>query len=312
MSSSRWITCCHRQPMAKGVYSSPSVSSTYSSSSASSSRHQIINSYSSTPKSNGKFDAHHKAKHQNPLNYYNGCKSSPCWSRESPSTSSPFIELKRNPSSLSSSSSVASSSLTNHEQTQSARRLKQSVSNYDLSHSTPHPAQPANRMDDECYSSSRVYADPYDHHSQSVEHVITIISPTSGFLVTCQTNADTSCAQINPELDIIAVSNDNWLAFYSIQTNYCLATLPFPSKHLYWTWINSETIALVTKRDVYHWRITYHESTPNYIQTPKSPPRMMFTIDESIKDNQITGYIVDPIFNQWCALSSLYIDDDGE
>ena len=145
----------------------------------------------------------------------------------------------------------------------------------------------------------------------SIENTITIISPLDGLLINCQTNADSLCAQISPSLNVIAVSNEYWVAFYSIKSNECLGTLQFPSRCLYWTWIKADTVAVVTDKDVFHWSLSGIDTDSNYIQTGDFL-RLIFKMDNDIRENQITNYAIDPLFGNWCALSTLFVDDDGK
>lgn len=147
--------------------------------------------------------------------------------------------------------------------------------------------------------------------SSSFENTITIISPLDGILINCQTNGDSICAQISPQLNVIAVSNDHWIAFYSIKTNECLGTLQFPSRCTYWTWIRPDAVAVITENDVHHWSLTVKERDTIYIQNGDLL-RFIFSIDNDIKQNQIIDYRVDPLFSNWCALTTLFVDDDGE
>ncbi|OTF79115.1 hypothetical protein BLA29_007956, partial [Euroglyphus maynei] len=118
---------------------------------------------------------------------------------------------------------------------------------------------------------------------------------------------DTNCAQISPEQDIIAVSNEFWLAFYSIRDNDCFGTVQFPNKCLYWTWINSDSVAIITEDDVYHWSLLLDSNvSPIYDHSPK----MIFSLNENFRQYQIINYMVDPLYGYWSALTALYLEDD--
>ncbi|KAH9426373.1 hypothetical protein DERP_010941 [Dermatophagoides pteronyssinus] len=140
----------------------------------------------------------------------------------------------------------------------------------------------------------------------SIQSVITLINPFEYLLINCETNLDTNCAQISPEQDIIAVSNEYWLAFYSIRDNDCFGTVQFPNKCLYWTWINSDSVAIITEDDVYHWSLM----DPNVSPLHDHAPKMIFSLNEDFKQYQIIDYCIDPLYGYWSALTSLYLDDD--
>ncbi|XP_054155573.1 clathrin heavy chain-like [Oppia nitens] len=135
----------------------------------------------------------------------------------------------------------------------------------------------------------------------SQETVITVINPFTNHLYNCQTSCDTKCAQISADNEMIAISNDRYLAVYCVATNKCLNTLPFASRCLYWCWIASNTIAIITDIDVYHWCIDY-----------PFEPKLVFKLDKRFRDYQITGYKCDLRNQLWFAISSLYVDDEGD
>lgn len=145
-----------------------------------------------------------------------------------------------------------------------------------------------------------------------VENVITIIDYVKGHVINCQTSLDTNSAQISPRLEVIGVSNQNWLAFYSIDTNDCLGTIQLPAQTRHWCWATGETVAIVGEQEVFHWRIDVEQPRKANKSAAISHPRPMFTLDDSVKGNQITGYQVDPVFGSWCALTSLYLDEHGK
>lgn len=152
----------------------------------------------------------------------------------------------------------------------------------------------------------------------AIENTITIISPLDGLLINCQTTEDSNCAQISPELNVIAVSNDYWVAFYSIKSNECLGTLQFPGHCRHWTWIKADTVAVVTEEKVFHWSLAggVNGGDSSYLKSSNGCGaflREIFDIDEELTEgHQITDYATDPLFGNWCALSTLYVDDDGE
>ncbi|CAG2112523.1 unnamed protein product [Medioppia subpectinata] len=134
-----------------------------------------------------------------------------------------------------------------------------------------------------------------------METLITCVNPFTHQLYNCQTSCDTKCAQISADNDMIAISNDRFVAVYSVQTNQCLNTLAFSSGCRHWQWISPHLIAIVTDREVFHWNID-------------SPfkPEMKFKLEKRLQDYQITGYKCDTTCDLWFAITSLYVDDEGE
>lgn len=258
--------------------------------------------------------------------------------------------LSRKPSSLSNtSSSSSSSSIVNTPDYLELSRVKHSASSFDLRtpqyshHSIPPNVYKHKPMDGgpkeyyspyDCHRSPWSLVQPHQHHLHHqqrklqkttlddsylgfssmmpacIENVITIIDYVKGHVINCQTSLDTNSAQISPRLEVIGVSNHSWLAFYSIETNDCLGTLQLPAQTRYWCWATGETVAIVGEHEIYHWRIDVEQSR-KLNKSAISHPRPMFQLDDSIKDNQITGYQVDPVFGSWCALTSLYVDENG-
>ena len=134
----------------------------------------------------------------------------------------------------------------------------------------------------------------------AIESVVTIVNPFTKQVYNCQTGCDTNCAQISPDSDMIAISNERFVAVYCVQTNKCLNTLPFPSKCLFWNWINNNLIAIVTDREVFHWNIDY-----------PFEPQLKFRVEPKLRDYQITGYKCDQTNELWFAITSLYTDEEG-
>lgn len=147
--------------------------------------------------------------------------------------------------------------------------------------------------------------DFYSGSSQkSSESIITLINPFEYLLINCETTGETNCAQISPGKEIIAVSNEYWLAFYSIRDNLCLGTVQFPNKCQYWTWINNDTIAIITENEIFHWCLEWEKPLSDY-------PKLIFTISDEVKNYQIVNYAADSIYGNWFALTALYLDDEG-
>lgn len=309
MTSSKWITCCHRRSVqSESNHSSPLFTAK--------------NVRNSTP--NGKFhppppaqpqSLPYKPSRQDILRSSTSSNYSLLTQSTSPASSLSVYDLGRKSSSISSSSSSGastSSTLNNdhHHQHHRLPVMKHSASTYDLSSPRRYAQNLRNQLashhpHDDSLLNFMAHSIPI-----TVQNTITIINPLECFLINCETNDDTKSAQISPDLDVIAVANDYWLAFYSIRTNNCLGMVQFPDKCRFWTWVRPETIALVTENDVYHWRLTNIDCRSNYIQKSDSP-HYVFSVDENIKQSQIINYSIDPIFGYWCALSTLFIDDDG-
>ncbi len=133
-----------------------------------------------------------------------------------------------------------------------------------------------------------------------METSITIVNPYTNQTHNCETSSDTKCAQINPQNEIIGISNDRFLAVYCVHKSQCLNTLPFPSKCIFWNWINNNIIAIITERDVFHWDMN-----------DPYEPQFVFKLNEKIKNYQITGYKCDKSNAFWFAVSSLFVDEEG-
>lgn len=296
MTSSKWITCCHRRSIQSDQSQSNALFCT-------------INVKNSTP--NGKAPPiPYKCHHQDVLRPSSTSNNSALIQSSSPTVSPSVFDIGRKSSSISSSSSSAASSSSTVYNEHRASFMKHSSSSYDLS--SPHRFAQNFRQQ---LSNHRPHDDSiinFMSHSApiTVQNTITLINPLECFLINCETNDDTKCAQISPEMDVIAVANDYWLAFYSIRTNNCVGMLQFPDKCVFWTWIRAETIAVITENEVFHWRLTNVDTDTNYIQKTDSP-RFIFSLDEMIKNNQIIDYSIDPVFGNWCALTSLFVDDNG-
>lgn len=304
MTSSNWITCCHQNQRRSSLNEIPKILGPLSSSSSDKSRTVSTQSSSSSP-----FDTLIRRRKELGPRTSTSLLSQNSIGKNDYSPSYSFLSSS---SSSTSSSKHDESDQNTHSSANSNFHLrwtsKQSKS-YDLNHfdNSISSYRDINHLNSGDHHHQKQYGmrnevifSPISSHLSP--NVITLINPFQFHLINCETNIDTNCAQISPQEEIIAVSNDYWIALYSIQDNSCLGTTQFPNRCRFWTWINGRSIAIVTDSDVYHW------STEKTFFTS---PKMIFAIDKKIKNNQIIDYKIDQEFSCWCALTSLFLQDDG-
>lgn len=130
---------------------------------------------------------------------------------------------------------------------------------------------------------------------------ITLVNPYTNDTKLCHTCYGTKCAQVNPQEDIIALSNDKFISVYNFKTGNILRTFHFQAKCLFWCWITRHKLALITDTEVYHCDI---ESSFN--------PLFMFRLNDKIKNCQIVSYKTDKLKGLWFAISGLYTESEGK
>nr|XP_046917738.1 uncharacterized protein LOC124498074 isoform X2 [Dermatophagoides farinae]XP_046917739.1 uncharacterized protein LOC124498074 isoform X2 [Dermatophagoides farinae] len=334
MTSSKWISCCHRI-----INQSRNNNQHQDSHSHHNNHHHHHHELSPSPFNtfSGRRNNHH---HHHPHRWY-----SPSMQSENSFQSFIMNQSPTNSSSFCSSSSSTATTANTSDCDWTIDRLTQSSSSSSFSsiRSMPFPTTPIRPLPphhQQHLTSSKFHRDlppmarnhhyPYSNHfrskddsmmmmmmqnarspaqSSNIQSVITLINPFEYLLINCETNLDTNCAQISPEQDIIAVSNEYWLAFYSIRDNDCFGMVQFPNKCLYWTWINSDSVAIITEDDVYHWSIMMDPSGQQ-LSLHDNSPKMIFSLNEDFKHYQIVNYSIDPLYGYWSALTALYLEDD--
>lgn len=139
-----------------------------------------------------------------------------------------------------------------------------------------------------------------DNNLCSAKTILTLLSPHKIDILRFETNSNITSAQVNPQSEKIAVSNSKHIAIYNLETCCCLYALTLPFKCLFWTWADKDIVAFVSENDVYHWDLQY-----------PLEPQIIFRLEDKMHKCQFTNYKFDLLYNSWCFLSGLYLDDEG-
>ncbi|CAH1800893.1 unnamed protein product [Owenia fusiformis] len=136
--------------------------------------------------------------------------------------------------------------------------------------------------------------------TQSGPCLVTVLNPHRyhGFPRAWHANADS--AQMNPEKHILAIKSGQCLQVFNLETQKELYKYRLPPKDgiVYWTWINSEVIGIVTQLVVYHWSLN----------KDKPMPEKLFNRHARLAKTEVVGYKVDPT-HRWFALTGLLAED---
>lgn len=139
-----------------------------------------------------------------------------------------------------------------------------------------------------------VQASNHNQHS-----LITVCSCRNEQVLTFEKMNVTS-AQVNPIRPWVAVSTCSVISVYDVHTNARIKSARFPCEPLFWTWINSRVIGVVSDTGVYNWSCdTDDEIKPEFVR------------DERTRRYQVTNYAADDTM-RWFAVSSLFADNNGQ
>ena len=102
--------------------------------------------------------------------------------------------------------------------------------------------------------------------------------------------ATTNNAIMNPTFKVIALRSMRALQIFNIERNYRMKTHIMDDDVVFWKWINSNTIAIVTETSVFHWPME-----------GDSQPIKSFVRHKSLDEYQIINYRTDHTF-KWLLL----------
>ncbi|GAB6030120.1 Clathrin heavy chain 2 [Chamberlinius hualienensis] len=127
---------------------------------------------------------------------------------------------------------------------------------------------------------------------------VTILNPSrADFPQTWQTSA--ASVMMNPEKPIVAVKAGKEFQVFNLDNRELIVSNKMSEKAVYWRWINSSVIAIVTGTSAYHWDLT----------KTNSQPELIFKRHNRLKDAAIVHYVTDSSMS-WIALVGLTIEDE--
>ncbi|KAL3856390.1 hypothetical protein ACJMK2_011157 [Sinanodonta woodiana] len=130
---------------------------------------------------------------------------------------------------------------------------------------------------------------------------VTVLSPKDGSISYAgQTTAD--FVLMNPSEPVIALKAGLRLEVFNVETKSMITKTRMDDPLMYWTWVSSDYIAMVTDHAVYHWN-------PWLKSGPYSQPEKMFVRHPRLAFSEIVAYKADPSL-KWLAVTGLTPEDD--
>lgn len=127
---------------------------------------------------------------------------------------------------------------------------------------------------------------------------VTVLSPKEGTISYAgQTSADS--VLMNPTQPIIALKAGFRFEVFNLDTKLLIGRTHLHENVSYWTWLNSDIVAIVTDTAVFHWDLWQGDS----------PPERIFTRHHRLAFSEIVSYKADPSI-KWLAVTGLIPEDD--
>lgn len=127
---------------------------------------------------------------------------------------------------------------------------------------------------------------------------VTVLSPKEGTISYAgQTSADS--VYMNPTQPIIALKAGFRFEAFNLDTKLLIGRTHLHEPVSYWTWLNSDIIAIVTDTAVFHWDLWQGDS----------PPERVFLRHHRLAFSEIVSYKADPSL-KWLAITGLIPEDD--
>ncbi|KAK7465911.1 hypothetical protein BaRGS_00037521 [Batillaria attramentaria] len=127
---------------------------------------------------------------------------------------------------------------------------------------------------------------------------VTVLSPKEGTISYAgQTSADS--VLMNPTQPIIALKAGFRFEVFNLDTKLLIGRTHLHEPVSYWTWLNSDIVAIVTDTAVFHWDLWQGDS----------PPERIFTRHHRLAFSEIVSYKADPSV-KWLAITGLIPEDD--
>lgn len=127
--------------------------------------------------------------------------------------------------------------------------------------------------------------------------MVTVLNPKEGSIsYVGQTTADS--VQINPTEPIIALKAGIRFEVFNFNTKQLISKTKLHDPVVYWTWLNTEVIAMVTETLVYHWPIW-----------EDCAPEKMFLRHQRLEFTEIISYKADPSL-KWLAVTGLMPEEE--
>lgn len=136
------------------------------------------------------------------------------------------------------------------------------------------------------------------HSSNGVNSQLTVLNPLDGSIKYSKP-IEADSVQVNPSQPIIAVKCGQKLEVYNFETNAMISKSTIHEPIAFWTWLNTDVIAMVTENFIYHWDL----GKDNY------PIEKMFMRHNRLTFSEIIGYKADASL-KWLAITGLIPEDE--
>ncbi|XP_064612592.1 clathrin heavy chain 2-like [Liolophura sinensis] len=127
---------------------------------------------------------------------------------------------------------------------------------------------------------------------------VTVLNPRDGVISFAGTTTADS-VQMNPYQPIIALKAGLRFEVFNLETKVLISQTKMVDSVIYWTWLNSDVVSMVTETAVYHWDLWQGDS----------PPDRVFTRHSRLAFSEIVSYKSDPSL-KWLALTGLIPEHD--
>lgn len=129
--------------------------------------------------------------------------------------------------------------------------------------------------------------------------LVTVLSLKDGSVSYAgQTSADS--VLMNPTKPIIALKAEQRFEVFNVETKLLLTKTKIHDPVCYWTWLNSDILAIVTDTAVFHWSL---------FKTKDSQPDKVFLRHSRLAFSEITSYKADNSL-RWFAITGLTPEED--
>ncbi|KAK7087962.1 clathrin heavy chain 2-like [Littorina saxatilis] len=127
---------------------------------------------------------------------------------------------------------------------------------------------------------------------------VTVLSPKEGTISYAgQTSADS--VLMNPTQPIIALKAGFRFEVFNLDTKMLIGRTHLHEPVSYWTWLNSDIVAIVTDTAVFHWDLWQGDC----------PPERVFSRHHRLAFSEIVSYKADPSI-KWLAITGLIPEDE--
>ncbi|XP_050410049.1 clathrin heavy chain 2 [Patella vulgata] len=137
-----------------------------------------------------------------------------------------------------------------------------------------------------------------NREENSQKAMVTVLNPKDGTISYAgQTTADSVI--MNPSQPIMALKAGLRFEVFNLDTKVLISKTRLHEPVVYWTWVSSDVIGMVTETAIYHWDLWQGNC----------PPEKMFMRHTRLAFSEIVSYKADPGL-KWLAVTGMIPEDD--